>query len=61
MWQDKLSRIYVGAQAHRNTTARFEGVARFGFFMKLSGGTNRANAVRPYHALCGCHGLWDKQ
>ena len=43
MWQDKLSRIYVGAwrnfcsQAHRNATARFGGVARFGFFTKLRG------------------------
>ena len=49
-----LARISVGAwrnfcsQAHRNATARFGGVARFGFFMKLSGGTKRANSVRPY-------------
>ena len=40
----ELARISVGAwrnfcsQAHRNATARFGGVARFGFFMKLSGG-----------------------
>ena len=30
-------------------------------FTKLSGGTKRANAVRPYHALCGYQGLGDKQ
>ena len=52
-----LARISVGAwrnfcsQAHRNATARFGGVARFGFFMKLSGGTNRANSVRPYRFI----------
>ena len=45
-----LARISVGAQAHRNTTARFEGVARFGFFLQAmqgdkgcrGGGTSRA-------------------
>ena len=52
-----LARISVGAwrnfcsQAHRNATARFGGVARFGFFMKLSGGTKRANSVRPYRFI----------
>ena len=54
----ELARISVGdwrnfcSQAHRNTTARFGGVARFGFFMKLSGGNETGERCSPLQICC---------
>ena len=46
--RNKLSRIFVGAGA---LDSPLGGVSRFGFFTKLSGGTKRANDVRPYRCV----------
>ena len=46
--RNNLSIKIVGAGA---LDSPLEGVSRFGFFTKLSGGTKRANAVRPYKCV----------
>ena len=48
MRRNKLSIKIVGAGA---LDSPLGGVSRFGFFTKLSGGTKRANSVRPYRFI----------